>query len=180
MIRRSTSKSREEAEGLSESIYDHYLFFWCFCFVFDKPFPLFLLFFLFKARPSSHERKRKGSIDSSINQDTVSLVLILLSNYNQYVIQLQTYFKIQIYKDTRSRKHSVRAMLKPLNIIRCCPFIHSITLSFIQYLCSTKNIARIANAVHWTVSRSLTDCKSLFLNVMIQDSQFVSNSQQCH
>ena len=30
------------------------------------------------------------------------------------------------------------------------------------------------------LSRSLTDCKSLFLNVMIQVSQFVSNSQLCH
>ena len=30
------------------------------------------------------------------------------------------------------------------------------------------------------LSRSLTDCKSLFLNIMIQVSQFVSNSQLCH
>ena len=28
--------------------------------------------------------------------------------------------------------------------------------------------------------RPLTDCKSLFLNIMIQVSQFVSNSQFCH
>ena len=30
------------------------------------------------------------------------------------------------------------------------------------------------------LSRSLSDCKSLLLNVMIQESQFVSNSQLCH
>ena len=30
------------------------------------------------------------------------------------------------------------------------------------------------------LSRSLSDCKSLFLKVMIQVSQFVSNSQLCH
>ena len=30
------------------------------------------------------------------------------------------------------------------------------------------------------LSRSLYNCKSLLLNVMIQDSQFVSNSQLCH
>ena len=30
------------------------------------------------------------------------------------------------------------------------------------------------------LSRSLSDCKSLLLNVMIQVSQFVSNSQLCH
>ena len=30
------------------------------------------------------------------------------------------------------------------------------------------------------LSRALTDCKSLFLNIMIQVSQFVSNSQLCH
>ena len=30
------------------------------------------------------------------------------------------------------------------------------------------------------LSRSLSDCKSLLLNVIIQVSQFVSNSQQCH
>ena len=29
------------------------------------------------------------------------------------------------------------------------------------------------------LSRSLSDCKSLLLNVMIQVSQFVSNSQLC-
>ena len=30
------------------------------------------------------------------------------------------------------------------------------------------------------LSRSLSGCKSLLLNVMIQVSQFVSNSQLCH
>ena len=30
------------------------------------------------------------------------------------------------------------------------------------------------------LSRSLSDCQSLTLNVMIQVSQFVSNSQLCH
>ena len=30
------------------------------------------------------------------------------------------------------------------------------------------------------LSRSVSDCKSLLLNVMIQVSQFVSNSQLCH
>ena len=30
------------------------------------------------------------------------------------------------------------------------------------------------------LSRSLSDCKSLLLNVMIQVLQFVSNSQLCH
>ena len=40
------------------------------------------------------------------------------------------------------------------------------------------NIARIANAVQ--VSRSLSDCKSLLPTIMIQVSQFVSNSQLCH
>ena len=30
------------------------------------------------------------------------------------------------------------------------------------------------------LSSSLSDCKSLLLNVMIQVSQFVSNSQLCH
>ena len=30
------------------------------------------------------------------------------------------------------------------------------------------------------LSRSLSDCKSQLLNVMIQDSQFVTNSQLCH
>ena len=30
------------------------------------------------------------------------------------------------------------------------------------------------------LSRSLSDCKSLTLNVMIQVSQFVSNPQLCH
>ena len=32
----------------------------------------------------------------------------------------------------------------------------------------------------WMLSRSLSDCKSLLINVMIKDSQFVSNSQMCH
>ena len=38
-----------------------------------------------------------------------------------------------------------------------------------------ENIARIANVV-----QALSDCKSLLLNVMIQVSQFVRNSQLCH
>ena len=38
-----------------------------------------------------------------------------------------------------------------------------------------QNIARIAK-----VSRSLSDCQSLTLNVMIQVSQFSRNSQLCH
>ena len=32
----------------------------------------------------------------------------------------------------------------------------------------------------WMLSRSLSDCKSLLLNVLIQDPQFVRNNQLCH
>ena len=40
--------------------------------------------------------------------------------------------------------------------------------------------ARIYNLQLRLLSRSLSDCKSLTLNVMIQVLQFVRNSQLCH
>ena len=55
-------------------------------------------------------------------------------------------------------------------------------------LCITYKQIKVTGAMLWAktseelrmLSRSLSVCKSLLLNVMIQVSQFVSNSQLCH
>ena len=50
----------------------------------------------------------------------------------------------------------------------------------IRYMGEVSQSGRKTSQELRMLSRSLSDCKSLLLNVMFQVSQFVSNSQLCH
>ena len=49
-----------------------------------------------------------------------------------------------------------------------------------QHTCEKLALLKKTSQELRMLSRSLSDCKSLLLNVMIQVSQFVSNSSLCH
>ena len=82
--------------------------------------------------------------------------------------------QIKIFQRSKARQSNILSIFYPQSEKRRRQFLHPWDLG-VQNGLYTKTSQELR-----MLSRSLSDCKSLLLNVMIQVSQFVSNSQLCH
>ena len=82
--------------------------------------------------------------------------------------------QIKIFQRNKARQSNILSIFYPQSEKRRRQFLHPCYLG-VQNGLYTKTSQELR-----MLSRSLIDCKSLLLNVMIQVSQFIRNGQLCH